>query len=180
MVPAAKIIASCTVSARPGLRAAVGTGRPHAAHAPVVPGSASASRWLPRSRRGCARRTRTSSVGSQARTKCAPGTHETVQNLGGYGRPGRGTGGGMKWQVVMEVTRADGSVRVHEIGGGTPEFPAFPGVEAAGRGLAHWFCGFSAALLGGNHATGQTPGITTPRQPAAWESAPGCTPRPSG
>jgi len=24
----------------------------------------------------------------------------------------------MKWRVVMEVTRADGAVRVHEIGGG--------------------------------------------------------------
>jgi len=30
-------------------------------------------------------------------------------------------------------------------------------------------------LPGENHAAGQTPGITTPRQAAAWGPAPSCT-----
>src|ERR1700729_4279785 len=32
-----------------------------------------------------------------------------------------------------------------------------------------------AVLPGENHAAGQTPGMTTPRQSAAWGSAPSCT-----
>jgi hypothetical protein len=33
----------------------------------------------------------------------------------------------MKWRVVLEVTGADGAVRVHEIGGGTPVYEYSPG-----------------------------------------------------
>jgi GntR family transcriptional regulator / MocR family aminotransferase len=43
---------------------------------------------------------------------------ETVQNLGVLASAWSEAGGGMRWRVVMEVTGADGAVRVHEIGGG--------------------------------------------------------------
>ena len=53
---------------------------------------------------------------------------ETVQNLGVLRSAWSGDrGGGMKWRVVMEVTRADGAVRVYEIGGGASVDEYSPG-----------------------------------------------------
>ena len=62
--------------------------------------------------------------------------------------------------------------------GKTLERPCLSGVWRRPSGVLRGIFWISAELAGQNHAARQTPGVTTPQQPAAWGSAPRCTPLP--